>query len=149
MLLLGQLTGPAQRSRRFLGVLLCSVQAAGKEEASRTWTCTCLQTHPALALQLGDVGRGGSESDESPALTNLLGLAVRPGQRVLGKQNHSTSVTPGATPGPPASTAQQSPVKLSPRQGARGLFCIRQTWKRLDWHILWMQLSLCLPLPNQ
>lgn len=35
-------------------------------------------------------------------MTNLLGLVVHRGQQVLGKQNHSSSVTLEATSGPPS-----------------------------------------------
>lgn len=84
-------------------------------------------------------------------MTNLLGLAVRLGQRVLGKQNHSASVTPGPTPGQPRPPLLLSSLTSSWLPGRKpvGPSCIRQTWESLDWHTLWKRLSPCLPLLNQ
>lgn len=47
-------------------------------------------------------------------MTNLLGLAVRLGQRVLGNQNHSVSGPLGAALGLLPSTVQQPRSKFLP-----------------------------------
>lgn len=83
-------------------------------------------------------------------MTNLLGLGVRRGQRGLGKQNHSASVTPGATSGTPSLSSPAASHQGVSQAGPMGPSSSHPMRRKPGLcHITWMQLSPCPLLLNQ